>query len=69
MFETFQNITHLADRFTDQFKINASSAETIEAGYKQIAMVKKLGDTAATAQTWLKANHHQLTQTKQIQVS
>ncbi|KAJ7061315.1 hypothetical protein C8F01DRAFT_1231199 [Mycena amicta] len=44
-------------RFTDQFKINASSAETIEAGYKQIAMAKKLGDTAEAAQTWLKAHH------------
>ncbi|KAJ7061233.1 hypothetical protein C8F01DRAFT_1231161 [Mycena amicta] len=44
-------------RFTDQFKINASSAETIEAGYKQIALVKKLGDTAEAAQTWLKAQH------------
>ncbi|KAJ7060527.1 hypothetical protein C8F01DRAFT_1231699 [Mycena amicta] len=44
-------------RFTDQFKINASSAETIEVGYKQIAMAKKLGDTAEAAQTWLKAHH------------
>ncbi|KAJ7061272.1 hypothetical protein C8F01DRAFT_1288669 [Mycena amicta] len=44
-------------RFTDQFKINASSAETIEAGYKQIAMAKKLGDTAEAAQTWLNAHH------------
>ncbi|KAJ7061215.1 hypothetical protein C8F01DRAFT_1231150 [Mycena amicta] len=44
-------------RFTDQFKINASSAETIEAGYKQIALAKKLGDTAEAAQTWLKAHH------------
>ncbi|KAJ7064227.1 P-loop containing nucleoside triphosphate hydrolase protein, partial [Mycena amicta] len=49
-------IAESGSRFTDQFKINASSAESIEAGYKQIAMVKKLGDTAATAQTWLKAN-------------
>ncbi|KAJ7071685.1 P-loop containing nucleoside triphosphate hydrolase protein [Mycena amicta] len=44
-------------RFTDEFKINASSAETIEVGYKQIAMAKKLGDTAEAAQTWLKAHH------------
>ncbi|KAJ7061240.1 P-loop containing nucleoside triphosphate hydrolase protein [Mycena amicta] len=44
-------------RFTDQFKINASSAETIEVGYKQIAMAKKLGDTAEAAQTWLKTHH------------
>ncbi|KAJ7061326.1 P-loop containing nucleoside triphosphate hydrolase protein [Mycena amicta] len=43
-------------RFTDQFKINASSAETIEVGYKQIAMAKKLGDTAEAGQTWLKAH-------------
>ncbi|KAJ7061297.1 hypothetical protein C8F01DRAFT_1025116, partial [Mycena amicta] len=43
-------------RFTDQFKINASSAETIEVGYKQIATAKKLGDTVEAAQTWLKAH-------------
>ncbi|KAJ7052089.1 P-loop containing nucleoside triphosphate hydrolase protein, partial [Mycena amicta] len=42
-------------RFTDQFKINASSKESIEASYKQIAMDKNLGDSA-NAQTWLKAN-------------
>ncbi|KAJ7064206.1 P-loop containing nucleoside triphosphate hydrolase protein, partial [Mycena amicta] len=49
-------IAESGSRFTDQFKINASSAENIEAGYKQIAMVKKLGDTVEAAQTWLKAN-------------
>ncbi|KAJ7060485.1 hypothetical protein C8F01DRAFT_1292938 [Mycena amicta] len=43
-------------RFTDQFKINAGSVETIEAGYKQLAIAKKLGDTVEAAQTWLKAN-------------
>ncbi|KAJ7064256.1 P-loop containing nucleoside triphosphate hydrolase protein, partial [Mycena amicta] len=43
-------------RFTDVFKINASSVETIEAGYKQIAMAKKLADTAEAAQTWLKTH-------------
>ncbi|KAJ7059033.1 P-loop containing nucleoside triphosphate hydrolase protein, partial [Mycena amicta] len=49
-------ISECGSRFTDQFKINASSAETIQAGYRQIAMAKKLGDTAEAAQTWLKAN-------------
>ncbi|KAJ7062722.1 hypothetical protein C8F01DRAFT_985933, partial [Mycena amicta] len=46
-------------RFTDQFKINASSAETIEAGYRQLAIAKKLGDTVEAAQTWLKANQQE----------
>ncbi|KAJ7066152.1 hypothetical protein C8F01DRAFT_1052203 [Mycena amicta] len=46
-------------RFTDQFKINASSAETIEAGYRQLAIDKKLGDTVEAAQTWLKANQQE----------
>ncbi|KAJ7049221.1 P-loop containing nucleoside triphosphate hydrolase protein, partial [Mycena amicta] len=46
-------------RFTDQFKINASSAETIEAGYQQLAIAKKLGDTVEAAQTWLKANQQE----------
>ncbi|KAJ7062192.1 hypothetical protein C8F01DRAFT_1284555 [Mycena amicta] len=49
-------ISECGSRFTNQFKINASSAETIQAGYRQIAMAKKLGDTAEAAQTWLKAN-------------
>ncbi|KAJ7064157.1 P-loop containing nucleoside triphosphate hydrolase protein, partial [Mycena amicta] len=49
-------IAESGSRFTDQFKINASSAETIEAGYKQIAMAKKLGDTSEAAQTWLKVH-------------
>ncbi|KAJ7060697.1 hypothetical protein C8F01DRAFT_1290475 [Mycena amicta] len=43
-------------RFTDQFKINASSEEAIEMGYKQIALTQNLGDTAEAAQTWLKTN-------------
>ncbi|KAJ7060474.1 hypothetical protein C8F01DRAFT_1292902 [Mycena amicta] len=46
-------------RFTDQFKINASSAETIEAGYRQLAIAKKLGDTVEAARTWLKANQQE----------
>ncbi|KAJ7069130.1 hypothetical protein C8F01DRAFT_1077768 [Mycena amicta] len=49
-------IADSGSRFTDQFKIDASSKETIEAGYKQIAVDKKLGNTADTARTWLKAN-------------
>ncbi|KAJ7064141.1 hypothetical protein C8F01DRAFT_1081505 [Mycena amicta] len=52
-------IAESGSRFTNQFKINASSAEMIEAGYKQIAMAKKLRDTAEAAQTWLKANQVQ----------
>ncbi|KAJ7061284.1 P-loop containing nucleoside triphosphate hydrolase protein, partial [Mycena amicta] len=50
-------IADSGSRFTDQFKINASSAEAMETGYKQIATAKKLGDTAEAAQTWLKAHH------------
>ncbi|KAJ7060541.1 hypothetical protein C8F01DRAFT_988888, partial [Mycena amicta] len=46
-------------RFTDQFKINASSVETIEAGYRQLAIAKKLGDTVEAAQTWLEANQRE----------
>ncbi|KAJ7050795.1 hypothetical protein C8F01DRAFT_1222273 [Mycena amicta] len=42
--------------FTNQFKINASSEEAIELGYKQISLAKNLGDTAEAAQTWLRAN-------------
>ncbi|KAJ7054953.1 hypothetical protein C8F01DRAFT_1235000 [Mycena amicta] len=49
-------IADSGSRFTDQFKINASSAETIEAGYRQLAIAKKLGDTVEAARTWLKAN-------------
>ncbi|KAJ7049644.1 hypothetical protein C8F01DRAFT_1349343 [Mycena amicta] len=49
-------IADSGSRFTDQFKINASSAETIEAGYRQLAIDKKLEDTVEAAQTWLKAN-------------
>ncbi|KAJ7053757.1 P-loop containing nucleoside triphosphate hydrolase protein, partial [Mycena amicta] len=52
-------IADSGSRFTDQFKINASSAETIEAGYRQLAIGKKLGDTVEAAQTWLKANHQE----------
>ncbi|KAJ7054862.1 hypothetical protein C8F01DRAFT_1063386 [Mycena amicta] len=48
-------IANSGSRFTDQFKINASSAETIEAGYRQLAIAKKLGDTVEAARTWLKA--------------
>ncbi|KAJ7069108.1 P-loop containing nucleoside triphosphate hydrolase protein [Mycena amicta] len=49
-------IADSGSRFTDQCKIDASSKETIEAGYKQIAVDKKLGNTADAARTWLKAN-------------
>ncbi|KAJ7060596.1 hypothetical protein C8F01DRAFT_1083614 [Mycena amicta] len=38
-------IADSGSRFTDQFKINASSAESIEAGYRQLATEEKLGDT------------------------
>ncbi|KAJ7049641.1 P-loop containing nucleoside triphosphate hydrolase protein, partial [Mycena amicta] len=50
-------VSDSGSRFTDQFKINASSEEAIEMGYKQISSAKSLGDTAEAAQTWLKANH------------
>ncbi|KAJ7062186.1 hypothetical protein C8F01DRAFT_1230633 [Mycena amicta] len=46
-------------RFTDQFKIHASSKETIEASYKQIALDKNLGDTAKAAMTWLQGNQEE----------
>ncbi|KAJ7050987.1 P-loop containing nucleoside triphosphate hydrolase protein, partial [Mycena amicta] len=52
-------IADSGSRFTDQFKINASSAETIEAGYRQLAIDKKLGDTVEAARTWLKANEQE----------
>ncbi|KAJ7053703.1 hypothetical protein C8F01DRAFT_1329392 [Mycena amicta] len=52
-------IANSGSRFTDQFKINASSAETIEAGYRQLAIDKKLGDTVEAARTWLKANQEE----------
>ncbi|KAJ7050954.1 hypothetical protein C8F01DRAFT_1067307 [Mycena amicta] len=52
-------IADSGSRFTDQFKINASSAETIEAGYRQLAIDKKLGDTVEAARTWLKANQQE----------
>ncbi|KAJ7060603.1 hypothetical protein C8F01DRAFT_1083622 [Mycena amicta] len=52
-------IADSGSRFTDQFKINASSAETIEAGYIQLAIDKKLGDTVEAARTWLKANQQE----------
>ncbi|KAJ7060491.1 P-loop containing nucleoside triphosphate hydrolase protein, partial [Mycena amicta] len=52
-------IADSGSRFTDQIKINASSAETIEAGYRQLAIAKKLGDTMEAAQTWLKANQQE----------
>ncbi|KAJ7058979.1 hypothetical protein C8F01DRAFT_1059684 [Mycena amicta] len=46
-------------RFTDQFKIHASSKETIEASYKQIALDKNLGDTGKAAMTWLQGNQEE----------
>ncbi|KAJ7070104.1 hypothetical protein C8F01DRAFT_976474, partial [Mycena amicta] len=47
-------------RFTHQFKIHASSKETIQAGYKQLAVDKKLRDsTAEAAETWLQANQEE----------
>ncbi|KAJ7073847.1 P-loop containing nucleoside triphosphate hydrolase protein [Mycena amicta] len=46
-------------RFTHQFKVDASSKETIQAGYKQIARDKKLGDTVEAAQAWLEANEEE----------
>ncbi|KAJ7061436.1 hypothetical protein C8F01DRAFT_1057929 [Mycena amicta] len=49
-------ISDSGSRFTDQFKINASSEEAIEMGYKQISLAKNLGDTAEAAQTWLKTS-------------
>ncbi|KAJ7058658.1 P-loop containing nucleoside triphosphate hydrolase protein, partial [Mycena amicta] len=49
-------ISDSGSRFTNQFKINASSEEAIELGYKQISLAKNLGDTAEAAQTWLRAN-------------
>ncbi|KAJ7073181.1 hypothetical protein C8F01DRAFT_1225887 [Mycena amicta] len=49
-------IAESGSRFTDHFKLNASSGESIEAGYKEIAMSKNLGDTVNAAQTWLNAN-------------
>ncbi|KAJ7049008.1 P-loop containing nucleoside triphosphate hydrolase protein, partial [Mycena amicta] len=49
-------ISDSRSRFTDQFKINASSEEAIEMGYKQISLAKNLGDTVEAAQTWLKTN-------------
>ncbi|KAJ7048421.1 P-loop containing nucleoside triphosphate hydrolase protein [Mycena amicta] len=52
-------IVDSGSRFTDQFKINASSAESIEAGYRQLAIDKKLGDTVEAARTWLKANQQE----------
>ncbi|KAJ7054871.1 P-loop containing nucleoside triphosphate hydrolase protein, partial [Mycena amicta] len=52
-------IADSGSRFTDQFKINASSAETIEAGYRQLAIDKKLEDTVEAARTWLKANQQE----------
>ncbi|KAJ7050973.1 hypothetical protein C8F01DRAFT_1237518 [Mycena amicta] len=52
-------IAESGSRFTDQFKINASSAETIKAGYRQLAIDKKLGDTVEAARTWLKANQQE----------
>ncbi|KAJ7055599.1 hypothetical protein C8F01DRAFT_1373528 [Mycena amicta] len=47
---------HLDAQFGNLFKINASSEEAIEMGYKQISLAKNLGDTAEDAQTWLRAN-------------
>ncbi|KAJ7073176.1 P-loop containing nucleoside triphosphate hydrolase protein [Mycena amicta] len=49
-------IAESGSRFTHHFKINASSGESIQAGYKEIAMSKNLGDTVNAAQTWLNAN-------------
>ncbi|KAJ7057384.1 P-loop containing nucleoside triphosphate hydrolase protein, partial [Mycena amicta] len=49
-------ISDSGSRFTNKFKINASNAEAIEMGYKQISLAKSLEDTAEAAQTWLKAN-------------
>ncbi|KAJ7073170.1 P-loop containing nucleoside triphosphate hydrolase protein, partial [Mycena amicta] len=49
-------IAESGSRFTHHFKINASSGESIQAGYKEIAMSKNLGDTVDATQTWLNAN-------------
>ncbi|KAJ7061926.1 P-loop containing nucleoside triphosphate hydrolase protein, partial [Mycena amicta] len=49
-------ISDSGSRFTDQFKINASSEEAIEMGYKQISLAKNLRDTVEAAQTWLNSN-------------
>nr|GAT47417.1 predicted protein [Mycena chlorophos] len=40
-------------RFSEQFKVDASSAETLNAGYKAIAEFKKIGSTMEDAQIWL----------------
>jgi hypothetical protein len=44
-------------RFTDQFKIDASSAETIQTGYEEIARIKKLENSMKAVHAWLRANH------------
>ncbi|KAJ7060460.1 hypothetical protein C8F01DRAFT_988761 [Mycena amicta] len=46
-------------RFTDQFRIDASSQETIEAGYKQISKAKGLEHTTEAAQAWLTASDNE----------
>ncbi|KAJ7048097.1 P-loop containing nucleoside triphosphate hydrolase protein, partial [Mycena amicta] len=49
-------ISDSGSRFTDQFKINASSEEAIRMDYRQISLAKNLGDTVEAAQTWLNSN-------------
>jgi hypothetical protein len=43
----------LFSRYSDIFYLDATSAQTIEADLKRIALTKKVGDNAADALTWL----------------
>ncbi|KAF7289250.1 hypothetical protein MIND_01386500 [Mycena indigotica] len=46
-------ISGSGDRFADQFKIDASDAATIQAGYLDIARVKNLEQSKPAVQDWL----------------